>query len=551
MVVKTLSAVIFLSILTVLNAQNPFENRISSLIEKGSLDEALFLCDSALSGSTSPGSRMFFFSKKGDIYYFKGDIRRSLSYYLKALEETDGIDLESQKLLADTYSYAGFCLNELGLIRDAIPYFEKSLELAIQNNDSVEVAVAYFNISNSLLKLGKTDSAIDYLSKAYEIDIARQDTSAIGYDLNAIGYALLVGGQPGKSIDYFHQSLALLGDTYSNPNSVGTRYNNISKAYMAMQQWDSALHYTLASIHIHEKLNDSVNLAERWINMANISNSAGNIRDGIVWGKRARNYFEAIGGDQLISANNELIRSYMLSGRYSESLPLVDENIRLSKQLGSLTKHQESLKIQAELYDKLGQSQKAYLVHQEYMSLKDSLLKESNRRVVEEMQVKYEVDKIQNENRLLQLENQVNQAEIRQKNTMVKWLIITIVITMISSLLITVTLISRSKYKDRMQQAEISELRTKIKAILEFKPDEVGIVKEQVNKSLEEPLSDREFEILNLALSDKNNAQIAEEMFVSVNTVKFHLKNIYTKLGVANRKEALKYAVQASSKYRG
>ncbi|MEP4597726.1 MAG: helix-turn-helix transcriptional regulator, partial [Cyclobacteriaceae bacterium] len=66
---------------------------------------------------------------------------------------------------------------------------------------------------------------------------------------------------------------------------------------------------------------------------------------------------------------------------------------------------------------------------------------------------------------------------------------------------------------------------------------------DQLNKRLITPLSDREFEILMLAVSDKSNSEIADQIFVSVNTVKYHLKNIYEKLGVSNRKEALQFAI--------
>ena len=69
---------------------------------------------------------------------------------------------------------------------------------------------------------------------------------------------------------------------------------------------------------------------------------------------------------------------------------------------------------------------------------------------------------------------------------------------------------------------------------------------EDINKGLYKALSEREFEILNEAISDKNNSEIAETLFVSVNTVKFHLRNIYEKIGVSNRKEALEFLISRS-----
>jgi len=56
--------------------------------------------------------------------------------------------------------------------------------------------------------------------------------------------------------------------------------------------------------------------------------------------------------------------------------------------------------------------------------------------------------------------------------------------------------------------------------------------------ALVEPLSDRELKVLRLLTDGLTNQEIAQALFVSVNTVKTHLKNIYGKLGVHNRREA-------------
>ena len=51
----------------------------------------------------------------------------------------------------------------------------------------------------------------------------------------------------------------------------------------------------------------------------------------------------------------------------------------------------------------------------------------------------------------------------------------------------------------------------------------------------ENDLSDREFDIINLIIEGKNNSEIAEQLFISQNTVKNHIANIYKKLGINNR----------------
>jgi ATP/maltotriose-dependent transcriptional regulator MalT len=62
---------------------------------------------------------------------------------------------------------------------------------------------------------------------------------------------------------------------------------------------------------------------------------------------------------------------------------------------------------------------------------------------------------------------------------------------------------------------------------------------EDAPEPLAEPLSERELEVLTLLASGRPNREVARDLFVSVGTVKTHTNNIYRKLGVRNRAEAL------------
>ncbi|WP_413534146.1 response regulator transcription factor, partial [Empedobacter brevis] len=55
-----------------------------------------------------------------------------------------------------------------------------------------------------------------------------------------------------------------------------------------------------------------------------------------------------------------------------------------------------------------------------------------------------------------------------------------------------------------------------------------------------ETLSERQLEIVDLVKKGLTNKEIAEKLFISENTVKYHLKSIYTLLGIDNRNSLIK-----------
>jgi NarL family two-component system response regulator LiaR len=70
------------------------------------------------------------------------------------------------------------------------------------------------------------------------------------------------------------------------------------------------------------------------------------------------------------------------------------------------------------------------------------------------------------------------------------------------------------------------------------------LIKAATEPAQEEGLTSRELEILRLMVHGDSNPDIAEKLFISRSTVKFHVSNILMKLGTATRTEAVAVAVQ-------
>jgi DNA-binding NarL/FixJ family response regulator len=101
-----------------------------------------------------------------------------------------------------------------------------------------------------------------------------------------------------------------------------------------------------------------------------------------------------------------------------------------------------------------------------------------------------------------------------------------------------------------LKSVEIGELIKIIRSFYDGKPElspylvnltsgyntQIMQAKAHQNKKL----SVREMEVLNLIAEGKGNKQIADMLFISVETVKTHIKNIFRKLKVKNRVDAIR-----------
>tara|TARA_Y100000817_G_scaffold29505_1_gene20728 strand:+ start:530 stop:1504 length:975 start_codon:yes stop_codon:yes gene_type:complete len=322
----------------------------------------------------------------------------------------------------------------------------------------------------------------------------------------------------------------------------------LAEAFIELENWDSAKYYTNQAVDLYAKQSDSILVGMQWVRLARIENETDNYDQALYWGVKAKLLFEKYPtSSAVISANSSLAHTHKRLGDNMQAINLLKENVDLTKRLGLLYEHRDSYLQLAQAYEKTGKYGQAFQSAQKANVLTDSITRLETNKATERMRVRYDAERIESENRLLELENEVTKANLAERDAEFKVFVLIGIIILILAISSFVLVVLRSRMKMKLLLSETGELRSRIKGILEFKPEEVGIVKEQINDSLQHALTDREFEILNLALSNLNNSEIADKVHLSVNTVKFHLKNIYQKLGVSNRKEALKYAVQVTA----
>ncbi len=99
-------------------------------------------------------------------------------------------------------------------------------------------------------------------------------------------------------------------------------------------------------------------------------------------------------------------------------------------------------------------------------------------------------------------------------------------------------------YQAVWKRGSDQDLETTIRTILGEGGIQPTPARQTTNRALIEPLSERELEVLGLIAQGLSNREIAQRLALSVGTVKVHTRNIYGKLGVGSRTQALAQATR-------
>jgi len=164
---------------------------------------------------------------------------------------------------------------------------------------------------------------------------------------------------------------------------------------------------------------------------------------------------------------------------------------------------------------------------------KDSIRGAATQERIAELQTQYETEKKEAEIAKLSHENELKDLRLAGAGIISLSVILTLIIY----------LTQRAKKQRAIREGMTYQLEALQKRLLDLNlnPYEKSLNAQKLNEQLKTPLTEREFEVLELTIKENSNADIGNLLFVSIKTVKFHLGNIYKKLGVSNRKEALAF----------
>jgi ATP/maltotriose-dependent transcriptional regulator MalT len=438
-------------------------------------------------------------------------------------------------------------------------------------------------------QLNQADSSFWYLDKAEKFANITQSNFLLAMINNTRGLVYMGKADYEASLSAYQEVMKLAeGKNNNRLNDVLSKtYGNIGGVYYQLGQMDKALETTKKCLVLSETLNDTTDMALNHLRLAMVYNDLDQLDNGIVHLSKARTFFKDLNNTtMLVYAENSLGKIFEKKGQLDQAFNHYETAHHLAKSVGEqeeyvltlLSMGQVSLKqaklqnveryaeealafskekgfadSEKEAYDLLYQlalkrdnSNQALEYRNAYIKLTDSLNSVDVKTRVAALETQYETAKKEKEIQKLTFESQLkdaNLAEARNAQIAIGVGAFAIIVVLL------VIFIARQKKLKAEREAQALQVEALQKRFMELhsSPSELSVEldMEELNKKLHTPLTEREFDTLKLCVAGKTNSDIAEQLFVTISTVKYHLRNAYSKLGVSNRKEAFQFMLKS------
>lgn len=454
---------------------------------------------------------------------------------------------EDRKTQALATNLFGNLVSEQGRHEEAIEFYRQAIEIA-DGNDTLRASFMN-NLGLELKAIGKFKDAVEVLYTALEIKekIAASDRSTSATLLN-IGLIWDLLGEPEKAMDYYTRSLEL---KRSLQDSLGISriLSNISVIVKNKGELDEAIDIIRESMQYNRRADNYNQHYINHLNLGNIYRNKGRFDLFIAYMDSAYFFASQLENPGYMSDVHQNLGTYYYEqGQYATAIEHLNEAIKIpGEQISDVLLYEIHGNL-AQAYLGLKDPELAYAHLEQSNRFRDSIYVIEHRKAILEVREKYESEKKEKELALKNLELERSNSEARRKTIAILLLVGGILVTALLSLIAFRQLRERQRRKlafseQRLQtyREEIDKLRLSIQSHLDKSPKKIEfeISKDEINQYLIDPLSEREIEILTEIAGGKTNKEVAETTFVSENTVKFHLKNIYLKLDVKNRTEAI------------
>lgn len=251
-----------------------------------------------------------------------------------------------------------------GDAKEALDNFLKAQDIAERHKDKRMLAMVYDKLNlfySSVMKNYKT--ALEYSQKDIKLMKEAGDKRGYAVALSNTGNIYYYIDSSKQALKYYLQAMDVFNSLHLD-NSLADVENNIGSVYTDLKQYDDAIDYYQRALTIYQKLNNKYGIAMCYGNIGNVYNEKGDPENGVKY---------------------------------------LEEDVQIARTINSKDDIASAYQFLAEGYSKMGNYKKAYDYQLALSNLKDTLFSEESSKQVNDMQVKYDTEKKERENKILEL----------------------------------------------------------------------------------------------------------------------------------------------------
>ena len=284
-------------------------------------------------------------------------------------------------------------------------YYNRSIVLFKELNLKDELAEVYVNMAGNFRYEGEFDQAAEYYFKALEYYESVGDSQQILLTNEGLGIITFLRGEDDRALEIFQSNLKYF-ERINDSSNLGYTYSLVSLVHKALGEYDEAIKFSQKSLRIREDIGDVRGQGESLNNLASAYSGKGDQERALLALQQAYDKLTEAGdlrqmavilgnmGDVKRKQNDyeAAIEYFKLAIEQADEIGLQYSVSRISNNL-------------FQTYAEMGDYKDAFEHQNRYISINDSLFNEEKAKAIEELTIKYQTDKKEQENNLLKAEN--------------------------------------------------------------------------------------------------------------------------------------------------
>jgi len=332
--------------------------------------------------------------------------------------------------------------------------------------DSLGMASLYLKIGIVYQKEGALQKSLENQLLALKMYEILKFKKGISYSLNNIALVHYNMGNNAKALEFHHKSYEIkkeMNDEYGMAGSLV----NIGNIYFEQKDFDLAISTLKKALITLRKIGDREYLSACLNNLGSALINKGKNKEAlplITEALKIRKEEDDKKG--LMSSYINLANASFNLNLFNQTQAAFEEALKLSKQISALPEQIMLYKNLSDIAEKTGNNTAALSYLRQHNILQDSLLNTNLNKAIAEMQTKYESEKKEKENELLQNENAIKALELSKERSQRNILIAMILLLVVSALFVTVTI--KNKNKIKLNRALLAQERIKLNELIQM-----------------------------------------------------------------------------------